>query len=89
MINRVIPAIAVQIKCLGIRILNIIIRIPRQEPPQLWAVVPALEVVQPGLAVKVVAGVSEGLGQGSRLGGLVAPGIVLVPGENVVVLVRY
>lgn len=57
-------------------------RIPCYKPLQRRAVVSALQVVQSGLAVVVVAGVAEGQGDSPRIGDLVAPGVVVVLGDD-------
>ena len=62
-------------------------RVNIDKPPKLWAIVPAIEVVQPRFGIVVVATIAEGIlfpnsvaaGVGD---GTLAPGVVAVPGHH-------
>ena len=57
------------------------------KPPELRAIVPAVEVIQPGLGVVIIPPVAEGIlfahGVAAGIGdGALAPGIVAVSGDH-------
>ena len=57
------------------------------ESPKLWAVVPAIEIIQPGFGIVIIPPVAEGIliahGVTGGVGdGAFAPGVVAVPGDH-------